>query len=137
MSLPVRDILKILADASVGTVGTNLFPGQLPDTPVNAVVVRFYGGSDPVRVFGRLTDAVVFRRQRFQVRVRNENQETAWDKAEAARVALESFDGAVTPTGGGTRTYHNIVAVGDLGELAESANLAYSVVGSYEATFEP
>ena len=49
MAMP-KDIAEYLEDQSVGTVGTNIFVGQMPDAPDECIAVMIYGGTAPDEV---------------------------------------------------------------------------------------
>ena len=46
----VKDIAEYLEDKGIGTVGTNIFAGQMPDTPDICVAVLAYAGQPPDEV---------------------------------------------------------------------------------------
>src|SRR5574337_2076253 len=66
---------------SIGTLGTDLFTGTLPDTPDNAVALYEYGGVTPVSTLG--PGQAKFERPRVQVLVRATTYSAARSKIES------------------------------------------------------
>lgn len=130
----LEDVVAVLVAGGMGTAGTDVVAGSLPEEPLEAIAVRQYGGSQAVSTLGEghLADPKV-RKPRFQVAVRNPNQLLAWQKAEQCRALLENW----LETSIGGCLYLQIVPIGDLGEITEDDNLGCRVVGSYEAWKEP
>lgn len=73
----------------VGTLGTSLFYGAIPATPIDAVAVIPYAGSPAVAKFG--TQGVYLEYPRAQVRVRRQRGQAgaALDVAQAAFLACQ------------------------------------------------
>lgn len=86
------DIKDTLADNNLGTFGTDLFIGYMPDKPDNLICLFEYGGSPPDIVSG-----VDEENPSFQVRVRNTNYSAARTKIESVvnvlhRIANETIN---------------------------------------------
>lgn len=92
------DIATALQSASVGTIGTDLFKGRMPETPVACVSLQTYPGRAPQYVEEQSTPG--YERPAFQVMVRNSDHATAETKARAAFDALTLIRNV---TVGGTR----------------------------------
>jgi hypothetical protein len=127
------DILKILADGSAGTKGTNLMNGPLPEEPAEAIAVMVYGGSEAEYTFK--TDglsAPEVERPRFQVDCRSASQLTAWTNARLCKSLLNGKGGSINGC-----EYLRIRILGEPMELGEDGNLYYSVKANYEAEKVP
>ena len=72
------DIEETLADNNLGTFGTDLFTGYMPDKPDNLICLFEYGGSPP-----DIASDVDEENPSFQVRVRNTNYLAARTKIES------------------------------------------------------
>ena len=83
------EIAEYLEDQAVGTVGTDIFAGQLPDTPDACVAVIPYAGRAPER---NLDKSVNWRYPRVQVSVRGarEGYAAARAKIDAVNAALDA-----------------------------------------------
>lgn len=69
-----------LQTQGVGTLGTDLFTGTLPDVPDNAVALYEYGGVSPVSTLGATN--MKFERPRIQVLARATTYSAARSKIE-------------------------------------------------------
>jgi hypothetical protein len=67
--LLLDDIASYLASEGIGVVGTDLFKGQIPDSPDNCVAIFEYAGQRPETTH----DNATFEHPGLQVRVRNLN----------------------------------------------------------------
>ena len=74
-SMP-RDIAKFLETQAIGTVGTDIFVGLMPDSPSNCIAVYQYAGQKPQL-------GLDLEEQGLQVRVRNSSWATAMTKAKS------------------------------------------------------
>lgn len=79
-------VATILATAGVGTRGTDLFNGQMPQRPANCMAITLTGGYPPLIH----TDVD---RPTFQVKVRNTSYAAAESKAYAVYNALHNYGG--------------------------------------------
>lgn len=79
------EIAAYLATQSVGTVGTNIFIGIIPDSPDNCVALFEYGGSAPDLV------GTYVERPNLQVRVRNTSYSTGRAKCASVITALHTL----------------------------------------------
>jgi hypothetical protein len=102
----IDDLAGVLEDAFLGTFGTDIFTGYLPDDPDNAIVLREYSGeATPLHWEGERTMA--------QILVRRAD----WETAESdARAALEALHG-VSETLIGSNRYLVIQATGSPADL--------------------
>jgi len=83
MSIIIDDIADYLEDQSVGTVGTNIFVGQQPDSPANCVTIIDTGGLRP-------DIDLPTKKPTFQVLVRNTDYATGAAKLTSVRNALHN-----------------------------------------------
>lgn len=81
------DIAAYLAEQNIGTVGTSIFKGSMPDSPDNCIVVYEYAGLPPDLAL----DGKEIEQPGLQVRVRNKSYS-------AGREAIESVITALSPT---------------------------------------
>lgn len=98
------DITDYLSSGGIGTIGTNLFGGFMPDTPDVAVAVYESGGRPPDVAMGPSAGAVAMEWPSVQVVCRA----TAYDYAVARTKAHDAFkllQGLPTRTINGTQ-YH-------------------------------
>jgi hypothetical protein len=80
------DITDYLSSGGVGTVGTNLFKGFLPESPDAATVVYETGGSAPVHAMNPLAGQAVVELPSVQVVCRDVAYEYATARATAHSV---------------------------------------------------
>lgn len=78
-----------LQTQGIGTLGTDLFVGLLPDTPDAAVSLFEYGGASPVHSLG--SGGAKFERPRVQVVVRAATYTAARTKIESVYTTLEQL----------------------------------------------
>jgi len=83
MSL-IDDVAAYLATKSVGTVGTDLFKGFLPDTPANCVAIFEYAGFPP-----EIPNQIYY--PGLQVRVRNTSYSTGRAKLKSIEDELHGL----------------------------------------------
>jgi hypothetical protein len=83
MSSPAANIATLLQTASIGTLGTDLFVGRLPETVNYAISVFDSGGPTPSPKWARDYKDI-------QIIVRGDvnGYSTAWDKAESIKTYL-------------------------------------------------
>lgn len=99
-----EDIVDYLSSGGLGTAGTDLFAGFLPDTPEVCGAVYETGGTSPVRAMSGLPGTAPFERPRIQVVFRA----TQYDYATARLKAHNAFmllDGLPKRTINGTQYY--------------------------------
>lgn len=80
------ELCEYLEDQGIGTVGTDLFAGELPAGVINGIVLTQYPGSPPELTCG--SDGWKLEMSRVQLRVRNTSEATALNKAKNAAAAL-------------------------------------------------
>ena len=97
------DIAEYLEDQSLGTVGTDIFVGQLPDDPDNAICVAQTAGKPPDYLGAQEYAGI-------QIRVRNTDHDTGYA---LANNILDLLHGAHSLTLE-TRPYHRIDAQGSV-----------------------
>lgn len=105
------DIAQYINDNAIGVLGTNLFEGNLPDTPDNAIVVIETGGTQPDR-------DLPLRSPTFQVYIRNVSYSSGRTKLEAVRALLHQLS---NKTIGGTYFYY-ILAISEGGHVGRDDN---------------
>lgn len=92
------EIATYLEDKNVGTVGTDLFMGFMPDKPDNCVALFEYAG-EPMELTMGSGDPTL-ERPGLQVRVRNTSYSAARSKIEDV---VDAFHGLANQTLSGTR----------------------------------
>jgi hypothetical protein len=85
-----QDISSLLESGGVGTLGSNLFWGMLPDAPDLATAVFEYAGEPPTYVKSR---KVEWEHPRLQVITRGKTYIEAMQKAEDVYAALHGVRG--------------------------------------------
>ena len=88
MSTTLAEIASLLETASVGTLGTDLFIGQMPDEPTACTGVFETKGLPPLYVFGQDTVHAEF--PRIQIVCRGETMEYETTRETAERAARSS-----------------------------------------------
>lgn len=114
-----------LQSQSLGTVGTDIFLGRLPETPDNGIAIISYPGSEPLHTFG--TDNWAGR-PRFQVKVRNTSFAAAETKAGQCVTALSFVEVVIS----GTR-YLRCSALQDPFQLSHDQNERAVFAVNFEA----
>jgi hypothetical protein len=104
------DIAEYLEDQSIGTVGTDIFVGQMPDTTSNAIAIYEYAGTPPECV-GHVENP------RLVVRVRNTIYANARSKARDILYALHTKADSTIES----HSYLYIRAVGSINYLGRDA----------------
>lgn len=79
------DIATYLQTAGIGTVGSSIFIGQMPDAPTNCIALYQYGGEPPLVVGG-------IENPRLTVRVRNATYLNGQNKARDVLKALHTLN---------------------------------------------
>ena len=105
------ELAEYLEDNSHGTVGTNIFVGQMTDTPMNQVVVMPTAGMAPTAV-------VDYQYAGVQITIRNSSFETGYTKAQAI---FDLFH-ALTATTIESQFYNRIDALGSPAYLGQDEN---------------
>lgn len=125
------DILQRLQDQAVGTRGTDLFAGWMPESPDACIAVYEYAGREPERTF---TATPTVRRPRVQavIRAAKEAYAAAESKARSVWSALESVVG-VTING---KLYHSVMALQDPFFLRRDEKERIYFVCNFEVTRE-
>lgn len=80
------ELCEYLEDEAVGTVGTDIFAGELPAGVANGMVLMQYPGGPPELTCG--SAGWTLEMPRLQLRVRNTSEATAMSKAKSAAEAL-------------------------------------------------
>ena len=123
------EIGTFLQTNSIGTLGTDLFEGFMPDTPDACVAILEYPGSPGEYTFGGATGAIL-EKPRIQVMVRN----TSFPAAQTKMAAIYALLDAVTrQTLSGTQ-YHRIQALQPHFGMPRDINLRYIRACNFEAT---
>lgn len=113
MARLIDDLGTYLQTQSIGTLGTDLFQGHLPDTPDNCVAIFETGGPAPNK-------DLPLNKPTFQVIVRNASYATGRDKLEAIRTALHRKSN-LSLVSGQTFAYY-ILAQSEGGHIGRDAN---------------
>ena len=98
-----EDIANHLAAAGVGTVGTDLFWGVLPDKPTSCGAVIPTPGSPVERQFG--SSGVWLQRARAQFSWRAETTDKVAEAFTKSQTALDALAGIEAQTIGSTKVY--------------------------------
>ena len=110
------DIAAYLQTSSIGTVGTDIFVGHMPDAPANCMAVIQSGGESP-EMAGPISGQI--ERPRLIVRVRNTSYASGASKANDVLKALHTA-GEVSLSG---HRYLFIRAVGSVNQLGRDHEL--------------
>lgn len=110
----------------IGTLGTDLFEGTLPDAPDNACALYEYGGLAPAHTIGG--GGAKFERPRVQVLARAATYSTARSKIEAVYRLLDQLAGV---TLSGVR-YLRVEAVSSPLYLEHDANNRVKMVCNFQ-----
>lgn len=84
--------------------GTNLFVGQSPGTPDDAVILTGFPTPGPERKMGALTAGIVYHNVMVQVVVRSKNYTRCQAMCASVVERIDNFTGAI-----GANTYHHIL----------------------------
>lgn len=117
----LREIGAYLATKSIGTVGTDIFLGLMPDLPDNCIALFEYAGSPPDLHWNGEYPGL-------QVRVRNKSYAAARTKIGEAMTALHGLHETVL---GGTR-YLLVKARGSPEVLKRDANNRVELFVNFE-----
>lgn len=122
MPLP-KDIAEYLEDQAIGTVGTNIFVGHMPDSPDVCIAVYPYAGEPaPVEWEGEFP--------RVQIRVRDDDYATGWATSYAIFEALHQL----TETTIETELYHYIEALGSPEQIGRDNKNRINFVLNFRVT---
>lgn len=110
------DVADYLEAQGIGTVGTDIFIGHMPDSPANCIAVIQSGG-EPPELVGQINDQI--ERPRLVVRVRNTSYASGAAKANSVLKALHTA-GEVSLNG---HRYLFIRAVGSVNQLGRDHEL--------------
>lgn len=106
MNSASEDIKDFLVSAGVGTFGTDIFIGPIPDAPDNCIgIIDTSGMPDDLT----LDSDEYFERPSVQVLTRNEGYQAGYVKARATRTALRKYNISQNST-----SYLSIVARHDV-----------------------
>ena len=94
----LEEIGTYLAAESMGTLGTDLFLGEMPDAPDTCTAVHEYAGMQPVHFMGVTRGAAIWEQPRFQVMCRAKAYATARSKAKDAFNKLDGHSGTLSGT---------------------------------------
>jgi hypothetical protein len=122
------DIAAYLAGEGLGTLGTDLFMGSMPDPPNACVALYEYAGRPPGFVHDSPQPAI--RYPRLQVLVRDDDYAGAVSRARSVYTAL---CGLVNATLGAT-TYGRVAPLGEPFPLARDESERVVVACNYEVT---
>ena len=108
MAIYSDNVADYLEAQGVGTVGTDIFVGYLPDTPDSCIAVLETGGTEP--------DAYLpFREPTFQVLIRNTTFEEGQTKLASVRSTLHQLNNITLVTGG--FYFYYILAIAEGGHI--------------------
>lgn len=110
MSIIIDDIADFLEDEGIGTVGTNIFVGQQPDSPANCITVIDTGGQRP-------DIDLPTKRPTFQVLVRNTDYALGAAKLLEVRNALHNNYNATLVENG--NYFYSINAITEGGHIGK------------------
>ena len=110
-----KDIAEYLEDATIGTVGSSIFVGMMPDTANNVIAVYEYGGNPP-EVVGDIENP------RLTIRVRNSTYANGLAKARDVLNALHTVNNTTIEG----HSYLYIRAVGSVNSLGRDAKDRYT-----------
>lgn len=105
------DIAQYLQDNSIGTLTTDLFEANLPDSPDNAIVVIETGGTAP-------ETELPFRSPTFQVYIRNKSYSNGRNKLDAVRDLLHNVRNLTI----GSTYFYYIFAIAEGGHVGRDDN---------------
>lgn len=88
-----QELAEYLESQGVGTVGTDLFVGEMPAGVVNAMVITQYPGAPPELTCGSAGWTLEI--SRLQFRARNTDEATALTKCKLAATALSKVKNQV------------------------------------------
>ena len=108
LSLASEMATKLGTDLSK-TVGTDLFVGNMPGSPDNAIALYERTGRAPIRA---MHDIVAAFQPHLEVRVRNSDYDAGYTQAKLLCSALQNFSGSI----GATR-YLQVTQLGDINAL--------------------
>lgn len=133
MSTILEAVGDYLQSASVGTLGTNLFLGMMPETPDTLVAVYEYTGERPQFTMG--SGATAIDRPMLQVVCRAGRQDypVARDKAQQIRSLL----GAVTQETLSGLTVLRLAPQGSVNPMGEDENLRPMVSVNFDCMVLP
>ena len=95
--LAVLQIAQILQNDGVGTFGTDIFISKEPESPDNTITIYKTGGlPDNTLKVGNYTQEI----HNFQVRVRNNNYQSAHTTMNSVRASIEKGLKTLTDSGG-------------------------------------
>lgn len=110
MSYVVNDIADYLEDEGLGTVGTDIFVGNQPETPVNCITVFDTGGQKP-------SIDIPTKRPTFEVLVRATDYATGKDLIDSVRTLLHNKYNETLVVDG--NYFFSINAVAEAGHLGK------------------
>ncbi len=100
------DIGQRLVDEGFGTVGTDIFLSNEPETPDNCVIVNEYPGRQSLRASASNPGEALAERPRFQIVVRNISKATARTTLNNIFKKLDHYSGTLNSV-----VYHYIYAL--------------------------
>ncbi len=118
---PAKDIAEYLEDQLIGTVGTNIFVGRLPETPDTCIALYDYGGSPPDLCWEGDYPSL-------QVRVRDDDYLTGWTTANTIKTTLHNLTYQTIET----HLYYHIRARHDPEYMGRDANDNVEFVINFE-----
>lgn len=123
-SMP-KDIAEFLEDASVGTVGTDIFVGQMPDSPDNCITVYQYAGQKPQL-------GLDLEEPGLQIRVRNTSWAAAMTLAKSIYDLLHEKTWDTTMESG--KVVYFIEATGSMAQGGKDPKGLYHVILNFTVT---
>lgn len=105
-----NDVAEYLEDQTVGTVGTDIFVGMMPDTTNNCIAVYEYSGEPPENVG-------YVEHPRLSIKVRNATYSNGMGKARNILYKLHTLNNTTLES----HTYLYVRAVGSINALGRDA----------------
>jgi small basic protein len=114
MSSLIDDVAQYLQDQGIGTIATDLFKANMPDSPDDAIVVLATGGTVPDPYLPTASPT-------FQVYIRSSSYTAGDAKLQAVRAALHrQFNRLLVNTS--SIYFYKILAVSEGGHLGRDEN---------------
>jgi hypothetical protein len=125
--VPLADYLQT---QSLGTKGTNLFVGMMPDTNSVCTVLMAYDGE----IVETMTSGIALYKPQLQVRVRGakEDYTTPYNRLLAIQDALSTIS---NQTLGGVK-YLRVRPTSNVNSLGQDTNLRFDFTVNFEVTYE-
>lgn len=126
MTTLVEDIADYLDDQGLGTVQTDIFYNNMPDTPDNCLAVYAYAGQAPPTTWDAEYPSI-------QVKVRNTDSIDAYELAYSVFTTLHRL---TNPSMTSTKDYYYIYATQSPAMMGKDANGRYEFVVNFNVIKE-